>query len=124
MKQYIKLIIIIVLLTMGATPVVAQSMSDDKVIEYILKEQNKGTSQSQIVIQLMQKGVTIEQIRRIKAKYNKQKSGEVVGAKNISGIDDEKQKSASRLRNKKKDDNDKKASERKPSTTKRKKTRN
>ena len=78
MKQYIKLIIIIVLLTMGATPVVAQSMSDDKVIEYILKEQNKGTSQSQIVIQLMQKGVTIEQIRRIKAKYNKQKSGEVV----------------------------------------------
>ncbi|MBP5220220.1 MAG: SLBB domain-containing protein [Bacteroidaceae bacterium] len=108
MKQYIKLIIIIVLLTMGATPVVAQSMSDDKVIEYILKEQNKGTSQSQIVIQLMQKGVTIEQIRRIKAKYNKQKSGEVVGAKNISGIDDEKQKSASRLRNKKKDDKEKK----------------
>ena len=93
---------------MGATPVVAQSMSDDKVIEYILKEQNKGTSQSQIVIQLMQKGVTIEQIRRIKAKYNKQKSGEVVGAKNISGIDDEKQKSSSRLRNKKKDDKEKK----------------
>jgi DNA-binding transcriptional MerR regulator len=93
---------------MGATPVVAQSMSDDKVIEYILKEQNKGTSQSQIVIQLMQKGVSIEQIRRIKAKYNKQKSGEVVGAKNISGIDDEKQKSASRLRNKKKDDKEKK----------------
>ncbi len=54
--------------------VAAQTMSDDKVIEYVQKEQQKGVSQDQIMRQLMQRGVTVEQMRRIRKKYETQKN--------------------------------------------------
>ena len=52
-------------------------MSDQQVIEFIAREQKAGSSQSQIVTKLMQKGVKIEQIRRLRNQYSKQinKSG-------------------------------------------------
>lgn len=50
----------------------AQSMSDSQVLEFAQREVKAGTSQSQIVTKLIQKGVTIEQIRRIRNKYRKQ----------------------------------------------------
>ena len=52
-------------------------MSDQQVIELIAREQKAGSSQSQIVTKLMQKGVKIEQIRRLRNQYSKQisKSG-------------------------------------------------
>ena len=48
------------------------SMSDDQVMQYALKEYKAGTSQAQIVTKLMQKGVDVNQLRRIKAKYDRQ----------------------------------------------------
>ena len=52
-------------------------MSDQQIIEFIAREQKVGSSQSQIVTKLMQKGVKIEQIRRLRNQYSKQinKSG-------------------------------------------------
>lgn len=47
-------------------------MTDDQVMQFVLKEHAAGTSQAQIVTKLMQKGVDINQIRRIKAKYERQ----------------------------------------------------
>ena len=47
-------------------------MTDDQVMQFVLKEHTAGTSQAQIVTKLMQKGVDISQIRRIKAKYERQ----------------------------------------------------
>ena len=47
-------------------------MSDSQIIEFIQKEQKAGTSQAQIVTKLMQKGVDINQIRRIRQKYERQ----------------------------------------------------
>lgn len=47
-------------------------MSDQQVIEFIAREQKAGSSQSQIVTKLMQKGVKIEQIRRLRNQYSKQ----------------------------------------------------
>jgi len=47
-------------------------MSDQQVISFIRKEQKAGTSQAQIVTKLMQKGVKIEQIRRLRNQYSKQ----------------------------------------------------
>ena len=47
-------------------------MSDQQVIEFIAREQKAGTSQSKIVTKLMQKGVKIEQIRRLRNQYSKQ----------------------------------------------------
>lgn len=61
------------------------SMSDTQVMQYMIKENAKGTPRQQIVIDLMSKGVKIDQIRRIREKYEKQQSGTVPGARDISG---------------------------------------
>ena len=44
-------------------------MSDQQIIEFVQKEQNAGTSQAQIVTKLMQRGVKIDHIRRLRNKY-------------------------------------------------------
>ncbi len=47
-------------------------MSDSQVLAYISRETRAGTSQSQIVTGLMQRGVQMEQIRRIRNQYDSQ----------------------------------------------------
>ena len=47
-------------------------MSDSQVMDLIQQEMSAGTSQSQIVTKLMQKGVKIDQIRRMRQQYDKQ----------------------------------------------------
>ncbi len=69
-----KLILLLALICMAGN-VMAQTMSDDKVMEYILSEQEKGSSQATIVQRLLQKGVTTEQIRRVRKKYEAQNNG-------------------------------------------------
>lgn len=70
MKRYIFVLLLAVISfsTMSAQ----SSMTDDQVMQFVLKEHAAGTSQAQIVTKLMQKGVDISQIRRIKAKYERQ----------------------------------------------------
>ena len=82
MKRYI---LSVFMLSMMAVAAVAQSsMTDQAVAEFVIEEHAKGTSQSQIVTQLMQRGVTIEQIRRVKNKYEKEGSSQALGAKNLT----------------------------------------
>ena len=70
MKRYI---LVLFLAVIGFSTMSAQSsMTDDQVMQFVLKEHAAGTSQAQIVTKLMQKGVDINQIRRIKAKYERQ----------------------------------------------------
>ena len=47
-------------------------MSDEQVLQFIAAEAKAGTSQSQIVTKLMQRGVTVEQARRLRNQYDKQ----------------------------------------------------
>ena len=47
-------------------------MSDQQVMKFIQRETAAGTAQSQIVTKLMQRGVKIEQIRRLRQQYSKQ----------------------------------------------------
>lgn len=47
-------------------------MSDQQVLKFIQRETAAGTSQAQIVTKLMQKGVKIERIRRLRQQYDKQ----------------------------------------------------
>ena len=47
-------------------------MSDQQVIQFVQAEMKAGTSQAQIVTKLMQKGVKIEQIRRLRSQYDQQ----------------------------------------------------
>lgn len=75
---------------------VAQSgMTDNQVMQFMVRENERGTSRSEIFTKLIERGVKIDQIRRIRDKVEKQKSGSVPGARNISGYDEKQQ---SRLR--------------------------
>lgn len=55
-----------------AVAVMAQGMSDTQVAQFVAREAKAGTSQSQIVTKLMQRGVKIDQIRRIRNQYDSQ----------------------------------------------------
>ena len=63
----------------------AQSgMTDNQVMDYVIEQNAKGVSRQQIVTQLMQRGVTIEQIRRIQKKYQRQMKNGALGADDIT----------------------------------------
>ena len=70
MKRILLLLSVALLLCSGSA--MAQSMSDTQVMDFIQKEVQAGTSQSQIVTKLVQRGVKIDQIRRVRANYQKQ----------------------------------------------------
>ncbi|MCD8202277.1 MAG: SLBB domain-containing protein [Prevotella sp.] len=75
-----KLLILILLALLISVNVNAQSsMTDEQVISFVMKENAAGTSQAEIVTKLMQKGVTIEQIRRVKEKYERQTKNKGLG---------------------------------------------
>ena len=66
----------------------AQGMSDTQVMQFIQREAKAGTSQSQIVTKLMQRGVKIDQIRRIRAQYDKQLKQRSLGAVADAAVSD------------------------------------
>ena len=69
MRRYIVYILLALLMPLAA---VAQSMTDDQVMAFVAKEHAAGTSNAQIVTKLMQRGVDISQIRRVRTKYESQ----------------------------------------------------
>ena len=66
--------------------VFSQTMSDDQVIEYVMKMRADGKGQQAIATELAKKGVTSEQIVRIRNKYQAQES--LLGADNLTGQTD------------------------------------
>lgn len=88
MKKYA---ILALLLALSVNTVYAQSssMTDDQVMRYVVKEHDKGTSNAQIVTKLMQQGVEISQIRRVRNKYERQiKQGGISGtSEEVTGKD-------------------------------------
>lgn len=71
------------LLCLMAANVAAQSMSDEQIVRYVQQEVEKGSDQQTIVKALLQKGVTAEQLRRIKKKYDAEQSQ--LGAMDLTG---------------------------------------
>ncbi len=68
-----RIIIYVCLIVMSITSAYAQSsMTDEQVMRFVMKEHQAGTSQAQIVTKLMQQGVDITQIRRVRQKYERQ----------------------------------------------------
>lgn len=55
------------------------SMTDEQVMQFVLKEYERGTSQAQIVTKLMQRGVDINQIRRVKNTYDRMQKNQGLG---------------------------------------------
>ena len=98
MKKYIILFLFALLLPCYATA--QSSMTDEQILKFVMKENAEGTSQAQIVTKLMQKGVTIEQIRRVKDKYERQAKNKDLGT--VSSKDTEEDNGRQRKNNGKK----------------------
>lgn len=70
----LKKLLIVFCFFLAAPYAFGQSMTDDQVVQFIMSQQEKGESQQSIVSKLLQKGVTVDQIRRIKKKYEAQQT--------------------------------------------------
>lgn len=73
-----KFVVMLLLLCVCGGTLFAQSMSDEEVISYVMEAQSKGMAQTDIVKNLLRRGVTMDQVNRIKAKYGEGGKG-VVG---------------------------------------------
>ena len=76
MKKYLLFLIVFLSSTVAAFG----QMSDTQVMKFIQREVKAGTTQSQIVTKLMQRGVNINQIRRLRQQYDKQIKSRSMGA--------------------------------------------
>ena len=78
MKRYLLLFLCVLCMTSGF----AQGMTDKQVIQYIARQHKAGKSQAQIMTALVQRGVSVDQVRRLRNQYSKQleERGITVGA--------------------------------------------
>ena len=82
MKRFTTLIISLLLTAVAGW---AQSgMTDNQVMDYVIEQNAKGVSRQQIVTQLMQRGVTMEQLQRLRKKYERQMKNGALGAEDIT----------------------------------------
>lgn len=71
-----KRVFLLILTIVCTISIHAQSgMTDSQVMDFVVKEQKRGTSQQQIVTKLMQNGVDISQMRRVRNMYERMKTG-------------------------------------------------
>ena len=69
---------------MSATGWAQSGMTDNQVMDYVIEQNAKGVSRQQIVTQLMQRGVTMEQLQRLRKKYQRQMNNGALGAEDIT----------------------------------------
>lgn len=63
----------------------AQSgMTDNQVVDFVIEQNAKGVSRQDIVTQLFKRGVTMEQLQRLKKKYERQMKNGALGAMDIT----------------------------------------
>ena len=70
-----KRFLVFFLAVISVLSVCAQGMTDKQVINYIARLKKSGATQSQIVTNLMQRGVNMDQIRRLRNQYESQVTG-------------------------------------------------
>ncbi len=73
-----KYVIMLLLLCMCGSVSYAQKMSDEEVLAYVMEAQSRGMAQTDIAKNLLRRGVTMDQVNRIKQKYGEGGQG-VVG---------------------------------------------
>lgn len=80
MKRFFFAIGLMCLTSIAAT---AQSnMTDNQVAEFIIEQHEQGATQSEIVMKLMQNGVDIQQIQRVRRKFERQMNQSELGTVN------------------------------------------
>lgn len=62
------------------------SMTDDQIIAYITKENAKNTPRSKIITNLIDRGVTVDRIQKIRRNYEKLQNKELQGAVSVGGV--------------------------------------
>lgn len=62
------------------------SMTDSEIIQFVMEENAAGTSQAQIVTKLVQRGVTIDQIRRLRERYAGASASASMTGTDVSGM--------------------------------------
>ena len=92
-------ILFVILLMAVSTNGYAQSMTEGQIIQFVQQEQQKGSDQQTIVTKLLQKGVTVDQLRKIRKKYEAQKSQ--LGAVDLQESNPNGNNTAGRMRTKK-----------------------
>ena len=70
-----KFILLCLLVFTVSSVVFAQQMTDEQVILYVQEAQSQGKTQQEMLVELMKKGVTKEQIQRIQSKYSGKSDG-------------------------------------------------
>ncbi len=71
--------------TFAGEALAQSSMTDSQIMEFVVKENDKGTPREEIFKKLIERGVSVDDIRRIRDKYEKQNKNNVVGGRNIDG---------------------------------------
>ena len=66
MKRFLLILGMFLLTCMTVTA--QSSMTDEQVIKFVMKEQKAGSTQQEIAVKLVQKGVTTDQIKRVQTK--------------------------------------------------------
>ena len=76
-----KVIVLLGMMLLSCMTVSAQSsMTDEQVIKFVMKEQKAGSTQQEIAVKLVQRGVTTDQIKRVQKKVERLKNDEGLGA--------------------------------------------
>ena len=68
-KSEIRRLCLLLAFCVGSLLVYGQKMTDSQIVDFVKQEQARGTNQQEIVTKLLQKGVTPEQLRRLRRKY-------------------------------------------------------
>ena len=70
----------------------AQALSDEQVLQMVQKEYAAGRSQAQIVTRLMQRGVNIQQLRRVRQRYDRLVKKQGLGVVADAAVNDAEQR--------------------------------
>ena len=77
-------LIITVLLATSMTGWAQSGMTDNQVVDFVIEQNAKGVSRQDIITQLFKRGVTMDQLQRLKKKYERQMKNGSLGAMDIT----------------------------------------
>lgn len=103
MKKY--LFLLGILLLTCANMSAQSSMTDEQIIRFVMKEQKAGSTQQEIAMKLVQKGVTTDQIKRVQQKAERLQKDQGLGTVKDKTLGTDKRQRKNNGDEKKTDDN-------------------
>jgi len=93
-----KIVLPLILLFVSFCLEAQNRMTDQQIVEYVMEQQEKGKSQSEIATELVKRGVDVQQLQRVRKKYESEYR--TLGAEKVTGVktDDRTRKANGELR--------------------------